>query len=281
MLWQILFNERNAQALASHLWHIREIRILAYSMQSGQEQYTWLTSPAPILDTLNLRMDRSDPPHDRTVLPPILFGGHAPRLRHIHLGGFSNFTWTSPMLDNLVSLVLTDAERAPLDEVLAALERMRATLQHLEFGGSVPQSSDVSRRSLLDLPALTTLRLEDDAVSCIALLSRLRLPSTVRLHFECTADGRGNDFHALFLALATHLGRDVTAPTPLDISFTAHDTLLEVEVTRHPRDYDTAVDLKLSLHWPQDSSAAFDFMQASWRLFSPCRLASVGWNFSA
>ncbi|KAI0056114.1 hypothetical protein BV25DRAFT_1652293 [Artomyces pyxidatus] len=117
--WSPLQHER----IGEHIGHTKSLELMSDFSPSLISRA--LARPAPILWRLSLLYSR----HNPSFRIPDFPGNHAPFLAHLSLKNI-HVPWTSPVLNNLVRLVvdfpMLSNDHPILDEVLSALDTMHA-----------------------------------------------------------------------------------------------------------------------------------------------------------
>ncbi|KAI0037627.1 hypothetical protein FA95DRAFT_1614032 [Auriscalpium vulgare] len=155
------------------------------SPQNIRFEQLLLRSPAPMLESLDARFETEDSVYHR--LPATFLGGHLPKLRHLHLAGWS-FRWNSPILRRLKTLDLSYAHSrresiqpvhlSKLKTIIAALQGMQQ-LERLSLHLVLPASTNTSAR--VELPNLTFLDLTGLMDDITAFLRHVSFPLNARV----------------------------------------------------------------------------------------------------
>ncbi|KAI0056810.1 hypothetical protein BV25DRAFT_1864177 [Artomyces pyxidatus] len=290
-LWDGLERGRQASALnaaiasdtavlTSHISHVRTLKLWGPSGFLSPVVKS-LTSPAPLLESLDLKGSRF---HEFLIsLPSHLFAGQAPRLRHISLDG-CRVSWTSPVLRDLESLSVVvpyerrvefpehnllesvtmghelsgasaqdDASWAPTyDQLFRTLGRMPA-LQTLKLDGCLPPLTEFTSGPV-ELPVLKQLNLSGAVLQCVQLLGQLQVPASAALFIDCWSyDHTGNEFTALLPLLSPHLASsngNGTAIRTLKLNSMSYPVALAVTAWNHvlhdTSEYHTTAKLHVS-----------------------------------
>ncbi|KAI0047461.1 hypothetical protein FA95DRAFT_1559086 [Auriscalpium vulgare] len=242
--------EHQQEQIVTHLSHIKVLRIVGDADEISTVAAA-LDTPTPCLELLEVCATHAGPP---VVLPELLLGASAPRLRSLSVGNPRSFPWSSPVLRDLTSLFVHIVPRsAPMaywrtvpsttfTDFLSALEGIKG-LRTLSLTGCCPwRSSAGSEHRVIRLSRLEQLTFSSALRDCTTILSHLDVPSNARLSVLSLSAGiRGTDgLLAFFSALKTYLHIGVGAD-PQHISY--------LEVIR-----DLPETLSVSLSWPSATS---------------------------
>ncbi|EIM89017.1 uncharacterized protein STEHIDRAFT_138129 [Stereum hirsutum FP-91666 SS1] len=164
-----------------------------------------LSRPAPLLESARLEYQyfggNEQEPSGQQIYPDILFGKHAPRLRHLSLcGDIQPSLWSSPIMSGLKSLTMMAAphesihlrERAcippSLHELMQALERMQqlwSLTVHQWYLPLLPQGVQALPEvtQIIHLPQLKHLSLIAPFADCLNLSQRLTIHPNASLSY--------------------------------------------------------------------------------------------------
>ncbi|KAF4602919.1 hypothetical protein EYR38_003323 [Pleurotus pulmonarius] len=136
----------------------------------------FLSHDAPLLERFEI--DNEDDPisnFEQLILPPTIFNGNCPSLRHLVLR-CSEIQYDSPVLPNLTTLMLIWSTWESASRLLQMLSRLER-LETLHFTG-VFEADDSGELGTVVLPKLRQLSLIDivDVNVCTLLLNRLKCP---------------------------------------------------------------------------------------------------------
>lgn len=167
-----------------------------------------LSRPAPLLESARLEYQyyggQENEPTGQQIYPDVLFGRHAPRLRHLSLcGDVQPSLWSSPIMSGLKSLSLMAAEHesiaqreracVPLSmhELMQALQRipqLESLAIHHWYLPLLPPGSqtvpEVSPVDVITLPKLRRLSLIAPVSDCLNLSQRLILHPDASLSYS-------------------------------------------------------------------------------------------------
>jgi hypothetical protein len=168
-----------------------------------------LSAPAPVLASLNLRVELPMGARTTYELPDALFGAQrAPKLAALSLYGCS-FAEGSLHLAGLTSLSLSQrpsSARMSAQGLLDLLARNRGlvslTLEHVLPAFAAQGVEEVQAEMAVALPALRSLRVEDIVESCTTLLSVLIIPSDA--HVTCRTMAGLSALDGLLSAIGAH-----------------------------------------------------------------------------
>ncbi|KAJ6552226.1 hypothetical protein DFH09DRAFT_1038838 [Mycena vulgaris] len=145
------------------LVQLSRIRELHVDVPTPRSLPSALLAPAPLLHKFHLRYQDPD-----GFLPPALFQGQAPRLRHLSLG-YCILEGDSPLWEHLVSLELVNAS---IDFLLLVLAQM-PQLRDLTLNESVPEPAENAEPLVLQLQ---TLEIRGSCWHCRSFLRGVVLP---------------------------------------------------------------------------------------------------------
>ncbi|KAI0039231.1 hypothetical protein FA95DRAFT_1043795 [Auriscalpium vulgare] len=191
----------------------------------GYEAYRVQTpvGPAPLLEALDLQLTDSykySPStalysSSRSSIPLELIGASAaPNLHHLRLRSTLPLPWASPLLTNLVSLVLQQDHESPLPlefvpslgEILNALRKMKR-LQNLVLDVIFQEPSSSFTSEKVNLPGLKHLAASAAVTAARHLLQYLSIPSTATVHLDLATPSTGHlqDVVSFFSTLSSLL----------------------------------------------------------------------------
>ncbi|TFY50760.1 hypothetical protein EVG20_g11345, partial [Dentipellis fragilis] len=208
--------------VAHHLSHTRELSLTG-TLAEFASILPPLRGPAPLLERLefcNVTTDVDVMPS----LPPDIFSGYAPRLRHIRLPSW-HLHWPSVTFEALVYLSISQKRghsisegidcTGELSQVLGVLARMPAleflSLEHVLLPparGATPHSV---YGPMVTLSKLEHLHLTDDIRNCGLALRHINVPDTARHRIKCTGIDQGCGY------LLPWLGVKVTMSQPIRV----------------------------------------------------------------
>ncbi|KDQ07802.1 hypothetical protein BOTBODRAFT_38483 [Botryobasidium botryosum FD-172 SS1] len=183
--------------------HISRWRSCSLQAASKTKVLSRLSASAPSLEVLSLNYGETgnfsrDTDQSKTPLNP--FGGYAPRLRELSLGGIF-IPFTSPLYSNLSTLRLARIRYSNPDAPEQFMQILGCTplletlwLDDLEFSSSsnAPESQLRSELSLISLPRLQSLRMVtvqiDQRWVLRHILSRILAPPSCRLDMSAMLD---------------------------------------------------------------------------------------------
>lgn len=242
--------------LVAHMSHTCHVDISAKSshLQTTVDQ---LVSPVPVLEWLSLTAeDKTHRRHGvltRTIVPPNLFGGSAPRLSHLRLK-HCDINWTSPLFKNLRLLELhslSAGARPSLAEWLDAMDQMMK-LEVLIVYYATPMVPLVGATlseptHIITLQSLTQLHLSATASDCAFALAHLILPKLKSVRVDIFAElFGGHDVKALipYISRNAHGPQDVK---PLQSMVISGDAFLTEVILWTESDADIEVRNPVSL----------------------------------
>ena len=236
--WECARFDAFRKQLVAHTSHTCHLDITANSsdLQTTVDQ---LVSPAPILESLSLTVEnkthrRYGMPR-RTIVPPDLFGGSAPRLSHLQLSR-CDINWTSPLFKNLQFLELhslsPDARPSPAEWLDAMDQMMKLEVLIAYFatpmvplvGTTLPEPAHVITHQ-----SLTRLHLSATASDCAFALTHLILPKLKSVRVDIFAGlSSEHDVRALipYISRNAHGPQDVKPLQSMIVS--GGDSLTEV-----------------------------------------------------
>lgn len=177
------------QLVHDHISHIRE---LVLEEDSGPlSSMVDVAEPAPILETLDLRLRNIYRSTEDHIIAPNFLAQHAPRLRTIHLHGFPLPSTAFPLLSTVVDLTIRlrhdSTLRPSVDTFFSMLESV-PSLEHFNTVYFLPKNCGDSAVALStrsgSLPRLVRLRIQGANVDCPFVLRRLIFPHTTQLDLE-------------------------------------------------------------------------------------------------
>ncbi|KIJ65672.1 hypothetical protein HYDPIDRAFT_110816 [Hydnomerulius pinastri MD-312] len=178
-----------------------------------------LTSPAPLLQSLQLTVATPGSLDRHPLILDSLFNGEAPALRKLELYN-CHVPWTSPILSGLTNLRLRQLAstcQPTIAELRSVLRRMpRLVDLHLENAlpsNSVPSTYDTDSE-ILELPHLSRLSLIASVSAIVALLSNLHIPLTTDVRLQCTRRASDCSHSDLYSLLAKRFSPDTRRNQP-------------------------------------------------------------------
>ncbi|KAF4579746.1 hypothetical protein EYR36_001565 [Pleurotus pulmonarius] len=189
----------------------------------------FLSHDAPLLERFEI--DNEDDPisnFEQLILPPTIFNGNCPSLRHLVLR-CSEIQYDSPVLPNLTTLMLIWSTWESASRLLQMLSRLER-LETLHFTG-VFEADDSGELGTVVLPKLRQLSLIDivDVDVCTLLLNRLKCPhASLRIILrEEPTENLMNLFPACMRWLSFHDVRGVIDNLKIDGGHFREDLQLE------------------------------------------------------
>ncbi|KAI0045419.1 hypothetical protein FA95DRAFT_125414 [Auriscalpium vulgare] len=178
-----LLENRVLQFVTKNLPRVKDLQICIPRAHMFQAEQV-LQIPAPMLESLDVKFPHYVPADDG-----ILFGVHAPRLRHLRIVGW-RFPWTSPILQDLVTLDLHytssylchSTDLVPLATIISALKNV-PQLEQLAVHLALPER-DATANLLAELPSLTSLRVTGMMGNTLLFLRHLIFPPNVEVSLE-------------------------------------------------------------------------------------------------
>ncbi|KAJ7186410.1 hypothetical protein C8R46DRAFT_935491 [Mycena filopes] len=143
------------------------------------------------------------------TIPDALFDGRLPKLRELVLKSVA-FPWGS--LSGLISLCLTrchdsttlaDSPAGSFRSLLGMLASC-PELRILKLESIIPLPIPEQHDPVVELPALTWLRLLDDITACTALLTHLRIPASATVHLLPYGIFNGADVRDILVPIRKH-----------------------------------------------------------------------------
>lgn len=264
------------EQLVAHVSHTCRLCITAKSVDL-QKTVDQLVSPAPALEWLSLVVEDKDRRRigirARTMVPPNLFDGSAPRLSRLQLD-HCDIGWTSPLLRGLRNLdiqTLSLGARPRLEEWLDAMDEM-LKLETLVVKFATPIAHIIEKsvpepaRVITHL-SLAQLHLAGSASDCAFALAHLVLPALVAVRIDAIAElSEADDVRALIphFVRNAHGPQDHEAPQSMIIS--GGPFLAEIILWAKP-DVDLAVRNPVTLLSAMlTARAIFTVSGTSWRL---------------
>ena len=214
--------------LRKHLSHVQRL-VLCGNPESLAPAVRALSTPAPHLESLELRRNASQYRDSCITLPSDLFAHDAPKLRHVTLLGCAA-PWDSPVFRGLTHLNIRipsiDSFPWPtppaqsyllsiptLDRLLSILEAM-PSLQVLTLGNCLPRMESTSR--VVPLRHMNKLSLDGSLSEVVAVLERVSLPSSASLSLRCPGHNALDGLlDTLVSLLASHFRSPETSTSPL------------------------------------------------------------------
>ncbi|KAF8449023.1 hypothetical protein L210DRAFT_3523733 [Boletus edulis BED1] len=168
-----------------------------------------LSSPAPLLQTLQISVERSNYLGETALVSGPLFDGHTPALRELELINYA-FPLTSPTLRGLTSLRLRDlgtSFQPTLPSLMVALSRMQ-DLAHLHLENALPSARTNSidhsfqNSEKLSFPKLSRLSIVAPFTAVVLLLSCFHIPLKAEVRLRCCFETDVEDHTPIYPLLA-------------------------------------------------------------------------------
>ncbi|KAF8141611.1 hypothetical protein EV363DRAFT_1308580, partial [Boletus edulis] len=168
-----------------------------------------LSSPAPLLQTLQISVERSNYLGETALVSGPLFDGHTPALRELELINYA-FPLTSPTLRGLTSLRLRDlgtSFQPTLPSLMVALSRMQ-DLAHLHLENALPSARTNSidhsfqNSEKLSFPKLSRLSIVAPFTAVVLLLSCFNIPLKAEVRLRCCFETDVEDHTPIYPLLA-------------------------------------------------------------------------------
>lgn len=208
-------NMCEAALLAQHMHHIRDLIIVNLGGLADIVRFLpSLNEPAPLLEVLELRLQRPKPVGE----PLKLFCGHAPNLRRVLLEEY-DFSWALLHGCRLTHLAIHSSpsgHQAPAfsyDELLLILEGMDS-LVSLDFAHLPPMLGRPARERTIHLPRLKRLHLGGDLSTTIYLFTHLRMPPAAKINITFIDGSSWTDYRAALPMLRNHFRAGVGTCAP-------------------------------------------------------------------
>ncbi|KAJ7210085.1 hypothetical protein GGX14DRAFT_565874 [Mycena pura] len=181
----------------------------------------------PLLRALNLdpSYKRDELPEGTSItLPESLFDGRAPRLTQLRLSSIP-VNWN--ILRGLHSLSLKEAFNTnrgdSLANLLSLLEASSPTLTHVKLAGLLADPLSLQSYSIVSLPVMEFLWIQDNVALCNQLLRHLILPPTARILVYGYGIRSGPDIADLLVPIRKHV-RSPAATTLRCLQFNSSDS---------------------------------------------------------
>jgi len=167
-----------------------------------------LTMPAPLLRSLRLSTILThlfNVQHSSNQVTELLFGGHAPSLRHVAVIQ-CNLNWSDPAFRNLTYLLIRKPD-TPFDASLLILVlRSSPSLTYLGLEAVIAPTDHDKVVSTVDLPALQRLYITDkDTQRIISTLRRINAPNVLECDFTSSDSCWFESHQTLGFAPFSHL----------------------------------------------------------------------------
>ncbi|TFY75308.1 hypothetical protein EWM64_g8704 [Hericium alpestre] len=209
----LFYNSEESALVTEHAFHTRELMLAARRINL-QETFQSLTSPAPILECLEI----CNMGEEAVMLPVNIFAGNTPSLHHITLQGVI-FSWSGPIFRDLTHLNVTslDDEASVLiasedshlgsieptsqyEQLFNALARMPA-LRKLDLAYCIPSRLHHHiTRLLVILSCLELLSLTGTLAACTGIIQHITIPTSCTIILKCdTGDSQPIDGLVHFL----------------------------------------------------------------------------------
>lgn len=182
---------------------------LRLTRQEAERILSLFYLPAPLLQSLQISVERSNYLGEPALVPAALFNGYTPALRKLELINYA-FPLTSSVFCGLTSLRLRDlgtSFQPTLAELKVALGRMQRLLHlHLENalpsarGDSVGQFSEHSEK--LSFPRLSRLSIVAPFTTVVMLLSCFDIPLKTEVRLRCCYEADSGDHTPIYPLLA-------------------------------------------------------------------------------
>lgn len=182
---------------------------LRLTRQEAERVLSLFSSPAPLLQSLRVSVERSNYLSEPALVTGTLFDGDTPSLRKLELMNYP-FPLTSPTLRGLTFLRLRDlgtSYQPTLVDLKVALSRMQdLAYLHLENalpsarGNSTGQSFEDSEK--LSFPQLARLSIVAPSSTVVLLLSCFDLPMQTEVRLRCCFEAGTEDYTPIYPLLA-------------------------------------------------------------------------------
>jgi hypothetical protein len=189
-----------------HISRIKKLRIDA-SKDNIEVLINRIDEHAPLLRSLCLANTIGDDPrNNRYTLPETLFVSDGHHLEHLELINCT-ISWDSPLLHDLVHLMLHNTLKPTITQLLEALERM-PLIEALVLRDSLPVISNDNFGSpeivrVIHLSRLSFLYLSSTAIECAYLLNHISYPASTFLKLYCTLGVGSGCLPTLFKAVSS------------------------------------------------------------------------------
>ena len=166
-------------------------------------------SPASLLQTLEISVERSNYLGEISQVSGVLFDGYMPALRKLELINYA-FPLTSPTLCGLTSLRLRDlgtSFQPTLASLKVALSRMQ-DLAHLHLENALPGvgansiDQSVENSEMLSFPKLSRLSIVAPFTTVVLLLSCFDIPLKTEVRLRCCFEAHAEDHTPIYPLLA-------------------------------------------------------------------------------
>ena len=196
------------EKVAPQTGRIQDLR-LRLTRREAERILSLFSSPAPLLQTLQISVERSNYLGEPGLVSGALFDKYTPVLRKLELTNYA-FPLTCPTLRGVTSLRLRDlgtSFRPTLAELKVALGRMQ-NLAHLHLenalpsarGNSISQSFEDSER--LSFPHLSRLSIVAPFTTVVLLLSCFDIPLKTEVRLRCCYEADAEDHTPIYPLLA-------------------------------------------------------------------------------
>lgn len=182
---------------------------LQLTRREAERILSLLSSPAPLLQTLQISVEKSNYLGENALVSGVLFDGYTPALRKLELVNYA-FPLTSPALRGLTTLRLRDlgaSFQPTLASLMTALSRMQ-DLAHLYLENALPsaRTSPINQSfkdpQQLSFPNLSRLSIVAPFTTVVLLLSCLDIPLKTQVRLRCCFEPHAEDHSPIYPLLA-------------------------------------------------------------------------------
>lgn len=182
---------------------------LRLACREAERILSLLSSPAPLLQTLQISVERPNYLGGTALVQGVLFDGYTPALRKLELINYA-FPLTSPTLCGITSLRLRDlgaSFQPTLASLMIALSRMQ-DLAHLYLENALPSARTSSvdqsfgNSGKISFPKLSRLSIVAPFTTVVLLLSCFDIPLTTEVRLRCCFEADAEDHTPIHPVLA-------------------------------------------------------------------------------
>ncbi|KAF8552418.1 hypothetical protein OG21DRAFT_128585 [Imleria badia] len=182
---------------------------LRLARREAERILSLLSSPAPLLETLEISLERSNYLGETSLVSGVLFDGHTPALRKLELINYA-FPLISPTLRGLTSLRLRDlgtSFQPTLVSLKVALSRMQ-DLAHLHLENALPSArvdsieESLENSEMLSFRKLSRLSIVAPFTTVVLLLSCFDIPLKTEVRLRCCFEAHAKDHTPIYPLLA-------------------------------------------------------------------------------